>query len=106
MTFKDFSTSEEQIAPSILSARLKLLTSCHLITQGKQLNNKKENIYLLTKKAIDLTAVLVDITIWGDKHLREFHQIDSIEGLNSDRDSIIDGIKNRYQTMAQNLSLR
>lgn len=106
ITFKDFSASKEQIAPSILSARLKLLTSCHLIIQGKHINNKKENIYLLTEKAIDLTSVLIDITIWGDKHLREFHPIDSIEGLNTDRDSMIDLVKNSYHTMAQNLSLK
>ena len=44
MTFKEFSMSEEQIAPSILSSRLKLLTSYGLITKQKRVENKKENI--------------------------------------------------------------
>ncbi len=105
MTFKEFSSSEEQIAPSILSARLKLLTSYRLITRQKQENNKKENIYLLTEKAIDLSSILIDISMWGDKYLREFNQIDNIDGLKSDRSLIIKTIKERYKSMLQNVAI-
>lgn len=105
MTFKEFSSSEEQIAPSILSARLKLLTSYRLITRQKQETNKKENIYLLTEKAIDLSSILIDISMWGDKYLREFNQIDNIDGLKSDRSLIIKTIKERYKSMLQNVAI-
>lgn len=105
MTFKEFSSSEEQIAPSILSARLKLLTSYRLITRQKQENNKKENIYLLTEKAIDLSSILIDISMWGDKYLREFNQIDNIDELKSDRSLIIKTIKERYKSMLQNVAI-
>lgn len=103
MTFKEFSASKEQIAPSILSSRLKLLISYGLVIKGKQVDNKKENIYLLTEKAIELTPILVDISIWGDKHLRHFNKIDEIEGLNLERSSIIDTVKQHYNTMIQNI---
>ena len=49
-TFKEISNSDEKIAPSILSARLKLLESYRLIFKTKVPDNKKENIYLLTEK--------------------------------------------------------
>ena len=45
-TFKEISESQEQIAPSILSARLKLLESYGLLTKRKLPQNKKENIFL------------------------------------------------------------
>lgn len=105
MTFKEFSSSDEQIAPSILSSRLKLLTSYHLITKQKQANNKKENIYLLTEKAIELSSILVDISIWGDKHLRKFNQINDIEGLDLERSLIISTVKKRYNSMIQDIKI-
>ena len=54
LSFKDFSVSEEHIAPSILSSRLKLLSNYGLITKQKLASNKKENIYLLSEKALEL----------------------------------------------------
>ncbi|MCH2193977.1 helix-turn-helix domain-containing protein [Kordia sp.] len=101
MTFKEFSASDEQIAPSILSARLKLLTSYGLVTKQKLANNKKENIYILSDKMIELASLLVDISVWGTKHLKEFNQIDKIEGLDLDRSLIISTIKERYYSMIQ-----
>ncbi len=102
MTFKEFSASDEQIAPSILSSRLKRLISYDIITKKKQVGNKKENIYLLSEKAIELTSILVDVSIWGDKYLRDFNQIDNIEGLDQERSLIISTVKQRYTTMVQN----
>ena len=103
LRFKDFSVSEEHIAPSILSSRLKLLSNYGLITKQKLASNKKENIYLLSEKALELASILIDISIWGDKHLREFKDIDKIEGLDLERTVIINTVVNRYKTMAQDL---
>ena len=103
MTFKEFSASDEQIAPSILSSRLKLLSSYGLITKQKQVNNKKENIYLLTDKAIELSAILIDISIWGDKHLRQFNDINDIEGIDLERSLIISTVKERYYSKVRGI---
>ncbi|MDB4539600.1 helix-turn-helix transcriptional regulator [Saprospiraceae bacterium] len=105
MTFKEFSMSEEQIAPSILSSRLKLLTSYGLITKQKRVDNKKENIYILAEKTIELSSILIDISIWGDKHLRKFNEIDNIEGLNLERSLIVSTIKKRYYSMIQDIKI-
>ena len=103
MTFKDFSASNEKIAPSILSSRLKLLLSYGLVSRQKRINNKKENIYILNEKAIDLTSVIVDISKWGSKYLNEFNEIDDIEELNLERSTIIDSVKKNYISMVKSL---
>ena len=98
-TFKEISVSDEMIAPSILSTRLKLLESYKLITKRKFPENKKENIYLLTDKGIDLTPIIIEFSLWGDSNMREFNEIDIIDGLKADKTMIIDTIQNNYNSM-------
>ena len=99
-TFKDISNSDERIAPSILSARLKLLESIHLIFKTKTAENKKENIYLLTDKGIELTPIIIEFTLWGDKWMREFNQIDTIDGLKANKSIIIKTTQDNYKNLA------
>ena len=98
-TFKEISDSDERIAPSILSARFKLLESYKLIYRTKMPENRKENIYLLTEKGIRLTPVIIELSLWGNSNMREFNEIDDIDGLNSDKTQIIQTVKNRYYAM-------
>ena len=98
-TFKDISDSDERIAPSILSARLKLLESIHLIFKTKSAENKKENIYLLTDKGVELTPIIIEFTLWGDKWMREFNQIDTTDGLNTDKSVMTATIQDNYAAM-------
>ena len=98
-TFKEISDSDERIAPSILSARLKLLESYKLIFKTKLSENKKENIYLLTKKGIRLTPIIIEFSLWGNSNMREFNEIDDIEGLNSDKSFAIQYVQDSYSTM-------
>ena len=99
MTFKEISDSDESIAPSILSARLKLLESYKLITKRKFPENKKENIYLLTDKGIDFTPIIIEFSLWGDSHMREFNEIDIIDGLQAEKSMIIETVQNNYNSM-------
>jgi DNA-binding HxlR family transcriptional regulator len=101
-TFKGISDSDERIAPSILSTRLKLLESYKLIFKTKVLENKKENIYLLTKKGIRLTPIIIEFSLWGNSNMREFNKIDDIEGLNSDKSYIIQSVQDSYNSMLLN----
>jgi DNA-binding HxlR family transcriptional regulator len=101
-TFKEISDSEERIAPSILSARLKLLESYKLISKTKIPENKKENIYLLTEKGIQLTPIIIEFSLWGDTSMREFNKIDDIEGLNLDKSYVIPSIQDSYNSMLLN----
>ena len=101
-TFKEISDSDERIAPSILSARLKLLESYKLISKTKLPDNKKENIYLLTEKGIRLTPIIIELSLWGDSNMREFNKIDDIEGLNSDKSYVIQAVQDSYNSMLLN----
>ena len=101
-TFKEISNSDEKIAPSILSARLKLLESYKLIFKTKVPDNKKENIYLLTEKGIRLTPIIIEFSLWGNSNMREFNEIDHIEGLNSDKTLIIQTVQDSYHSMLLN----
>ena len=49
-TFKEFSESDESIAPSILSNRLKMLEKMGFIVKEKLPDNQKTNHYFLTEK--------------------------------------------------------
>ena len=98
-TFKEISDSDEKIVPSILSARLKLLESYKLIFKTKVPDNKKENIYLLTEKGIRLTPIIIEFSLWGNSNMREFNEIDDIEGLNSDKSFAIQYVQDSYSTM-------
>ena len=98
-TFKQISDSYEKIAPSILSARLKSLESYKLIFKTKAPENKKENIYLLTEKGIRLTPIIIEFSLWGNSNMREFNEIDDIEGLNLDKNIVIQTIQDRYNAM-------
>ena len=102
-TFKEISDSDEKIAPSILSARLKLLESYKLITKRKLPENKKENIYLLTEKGVQLTPIIIEIGLWGNTNMKEFNKIDDIEGLNSDKSYVIKAVQSSYNSMLLNL---
>jgi DNA-binding HxlR family transcriptional regulator len=104
-TFKEISDSEEAIAPSILSARLKLLESFQLITKRKLPENLKENIYLLTEKGISLVPMLTEIILFADKNFRQFNpKMFSISDkeFNSDKSIVIQNIQNGYREMVQN----
>ena len=102
-TFKEISDSDEKIAPSILSARLKLLVSYKLIFKTKGPDNKKENIYLLTEKGIRLSPIIIEFSLWGNFNMREFNEIDDIEVLKSDKNLIIQTVQDSYQSMLLDL---
>ena len=102
MTFKEISDSDERIAPSTLSARLKLLESYKLIFRTKMPENKKENIYLLTEKGIRLAPIIIEFSLWGNSNMREFNEIDDIEGLNSEKALIIQTVQESYNSMLFN----
>jgi DNA-binding HxlR family transcriptional regulator len=99
-TFKEISNSDEKIAPSILSARLKLLESYKLIFKTKVPDNKKENIYLLTEKGIRLTPIIIEFSLWGNSNMQEFNEIDTIDGLKSDKSIIIKTTQDNYKNLA------
>ena len=99
-TFKDFSISQEGIAPGILSSRLKWLEENELISKQKLPDNKKENIYLLTEKGIELAPIITEIILWSDKNLRgQNTEMFSIAeaGFDQDKSKVTEDIQRNYR---------
>jgi len=101
-TFKEFSESQEGIAPGILSSRLKWLEVNGLMTKQKLPQNQKENIYLLTEKGIELAPIILELIVWSDKNLRgqnpEMPSISQIGDI-SDKSALTVGIQNKYREL-------
>jgi len=72
-TFKELVASDERVATNLLSARLKLLESLEVISKRKLPKNKKENVYLLSEKGIDLAPIIMEIALWSDKYVRVYN---------------------------------
>ncbi|MGF1556298.1 winged helix-turn-helix transcriptional regulator [Paucihalobacter sp.] len=101
-TFKEILASNEAIAPSVLSSKLKLLVSFNLIYKRKLLENRKENVYLLTEKGIALTPLIIEAILWSDMHIRTFQpKMDSIsnKGFGIDKDILTKTLRKNYLTM-------
>jgi DNA-binding HxlR family transcriptional regulator len=68
--FKEFSESDESIAPSILSNRLKTLEKTEFIIKVKPKDNKKTNHYFLTEKGFSLTPVIIELALWSHNNIK------------------------------------
>ena len=100
-TFKEFSSSEENVATNLLSSRLKLLVSINIISKRKLIDNKKENIYLLTEKGIDFAPLIMEIVLWSDKYVREYNLgMNKFDTAEFDKTCFIEDVQNRYRDFA------
>ena len=90
--------SEEGIATNLLSARLKLLESLDVITKRKLPRNKKENVYLLSEKGINLAPIIMEIALWSDKYVRAYNaNMNDYDGESTYKSLAIEGIQNEYK---------
>ncbi|MGK0316857.1 MAG: DNA-binding HxlR family transcriptional regulator [Saprospiraceae bacterium] len=96
-TFKEMAASEEGVATNLLSSRLKLLESLDVITKRKLPENKKENIYLLTEKGIDLAPLILEIAIWSDKYLRNYNLDMNPYESSKNKLVVIESVQNEYR---------
>tara|TARA_B110000483_G_C18177286_1_gene535503 strand:- start:1095 stop:1544 length:450 start_codon:yes stop_codon:yes gene_type:complete len=99
--FKDFSESDEAIASNILSARLKMLEEFKIITKDKLPHNKKANIYRLTDKGIALAPVIVELGVWSDAYMRDFHpeiiKGEHMEVIKNNKEAFIVSLQKNYE---------
>jgi len=97
-TFKELVASDEGVATNLLSGRLKLLESLDVISKRKLQANKKENIYLLTEKGIDLAPILMELVLWSDKYVRDYNpEMNVYKTSNIDKALIIKGTQKEYR---------
>ncbi|MFK7980751.1 MAG: winged helix-turn-helix transcriptional regulator [Saprospiraceae bacterium] len=103
-TFKELAASEEGIATNLLSTRLKLLESLEVITKRKLPTNKKENIYLLTDKGMDLAPIILEIVVWSDKYVRAYNtEMNAYENANLDKSQYMETVQKEYRTFVHQI---
>lgn len=99
-THKELVSSGEGIATNLLSTRLKLLLSLGVITKRKLPGNKKENIYLLTEKGIDLAPLILEIVLWSDKHVRAYNaEMNAYEGHGLGKSQVVERVQREYREL-------
>jgi len=83
---------------------LKLLESLNVISKRKLSNNKKENIYLLTERGIDLAPLIMELVIWSNKHVRAYnHKMNKLEKDTHNKTSEIEIAQNKYRDFAKQI---
>lgn len=61
--------SQENIASNILADRLQRLVKQGIIVKADDPSHKQKAIYSLTEKGIDLLPLLMEMGVWGQKHM-------------------------------------
>lgn len=88
--YSDFQNSAEGIATNILSARLAMMEAEGIIQKTKDPQDGRRHVYLLTERGISLAPVLVEMTIWGESHLKDVWIVPGLrQKLTTDRDGAL-----------------
>lgn len=66
--FSEFLDSPEQIATNILADRLARLEATGIVTRDVDETDRRQVVYAVTAKGLDLVPVLVELIAWGGKH--------------------------------------
>ena len=100
-TFKEFSESDESIAPSILSNRLKMLQKMGFIVKEKLPDNQKTNHYFLTEKGLSLTPVVIELALWSHNNIKPYDNQDiaNVKDKNELHLAVIERYKSKTVTL-------
>jgi DNA-binding HxlR family transcriptional regulator len=81
-----------------------MLESIEVITKRKLPGNKKENIYLLTEKGMDLAPIILELVLWSDKHVRAYHpEMNAYENQNLNKKKFIEGVQKEYRKLVSQI---
>lgn len=96
--FGEFAEADEGIAPNILSSRLKQLEKFGIVTRRVDPANRRQVVYELTEKGLDLTPIMVELTLWSAKHdPKSFITPDFVERATRDREGFVREIRKRLK---------
>jgi len=67
-TYGEFLESKEGIASNILAARLRHLVETGLLKKVPNPNDKRQSLYLLTDKGLDLIPMILEMAGWATRN--------------------------------------
>lgn len=95
-TYGEFLNAKEKIATNVLADRLKHLEETGIISKAQDPENRRRNIYSLTKKGLDLAPLIIDIATWSARYDPDTIMTrEDREKMEKNRDKIIAEIKSR-----------
>lgn len=99
--YREFLAAEEGIATNILASRLKLLVDQGLIAKKRDESNRRQYIYVPTKKGLELIPTLLEIVLWSANNDPETDAPESyVKRLRNrtDKDGAIQEIYEKFQS--------
>lgn len=94
-TFKEFLESHEKIATNILADRLRKLIAYGIITTKPDPADGRKQIYLLTRKGIDLAPVMTEMVLWAARHEEKGNQA-LVQLMREDKEAFLAGVRKRW----------
>lgn len=95
-TYGQYLRGEEGIATNILADRLGWLEQAGIIKRSPHPDGRTKSTFKLTTKGADLIPVIVDLVIWGDKHLEISPQAKQMaKAIRADRDAVIGMLRSK-----------
>lgn len=92
--FGDFLESEGGIASNILTARLRLLESCGLLTRRRDPESGRQVVYEPTAKGLDLLPAMLELARWGGTYDPETAAPKAmLRRIRQDRDGVVREIR-------------
>jgi DNA-binding HxlR family transcriptional regulator len=68
VSYGEFLHSEEQVATNTLADRLALLEGAGIVRRSANSQDKRSDIYSLTRQGADLAPMLVEMVLWSAKY--------------------------------------
>jgi DNA-binding HxlR family transcriptional regulator len=96
-TFKELQESGEGIATNILSNRLKKLEAAGIISAEVVKTDRRKINYRLTEKGIDLAPVMLDLLVWGARHLETGAPCAVISNMARNREQVLAETRRRWR---------
>jgi DNA-binding HxlR family transcriptional regulator len=94
-TYKEFLDSHEKIATNILADRLRRLIAYGIIRVEPDPSDGRKQIYLLTRKGIDLAPVMTEMVLWAAAHEETGNQ-PLVRQMREDKEKFLAGVRQRW----------
>ncbi len=94
-TYKEFLESYERIATNVLADRLRRLVAHGIVTSERDPSDGRKQIYLLTRKGIDLAPVLTEMVLWAAAHEGTGNQA-LVQQMREDKERFLAGVRQRW----------
>ena len=96
-SFKDLMSGGEGISTNILTDRLEQLVAHGIVEKVQRATDRRQNIYQLTEKGIDLVPVLLEMALWGARYEQTDAPAAVIREMESNRDDFLVKVRKKWE---------